>query len=170
MTASPNRSEPLRLPPQGNGWRGALRALIGFVALGGLLVACLVHTTPTLLTDWQVHARARAVPNAQVSAGTCKTTVIVHVCDVTVSLRTPTATVTRQVNYLFTGLHVGDYSIAVMADPERPDLVTTDLGLDQLWNRTITVLAIVLGLAGIIVAAGFAMIRNSRAASAAAAA
>jgi hypothetical protein len=161
MTASPNRSEPLRLPPQGNGWRGALRALIGFVALGGLLVACLVHATPTLLTDWQVHDRARAVPNAQVSAGTCKTTVIVHVCD---------ATVTREVNYLFTGLHVGDYSIAVMADPERPDLVTTDLGLDQLWNRTITVLAIVLGLAGIIAAAGFAMIRNRRAASVAAAA
>ncbi|KQP07969.1 hypothetical protein ASF28_12815 [Methylobacterium sp. Leaf99] len=48
-------------------------------------------------------------------------------------------------------------------DPARPGLVTTDLALDRLWNRTVTLLVIAGALAAIIVAALAAMVRNRRA-------
>ena len=91
--------------------------------------------------------------------------IVLHICDVTLNLRTPTGTVVRRVNTVFTGFHVGEYNIRVMADPARPDLVTTDLALDRLWNRTITLLVIAGALSSIIVAGIAAMIRNRRAAS-----
>lgn len=140
-------------------------SLFGVVALAALLVAAAIYTAPAVLSDWQVREAAHLVPDARVSEGKCSSKIIVHICDVTLGLRTASGTVTRRVNYVFTGVHVGDYGIRVMADPARPELVTTDLGLDQLWNRTITLLVIAGGLATCLVAALVALIRNRRAAS-----
>jgi hypothetical protein len=72
------------------------------------------------------------------------------------------------VNYVFAGLHVGDFGAGPMADPARPDLITTDLGLDRLWNRTITLAVIMAALAAAIVGALLSLVRNRRAASGAA--
>ncbi|KQT61023.1 hypothetical protein ASG52_17455 [Methylobacterium sp. Leaf456] len=47
---------------------------------------------------------------------------------------------------------------------DRPDLVTTDLGLDRLWNRTITLLVLMGALAVCIYGALHSVIRNRRAA------
>lgn len=162
MIAPPNRSEPLRLPPPAQGWGNTLWTLFGIVALGALLVACAVYTAPAVLSDWQVREAARPAHAARVSEGKCSTRIILHICDATLTLGIPTGEVTRRVNYLFTGVHAGDYSIRVMADPARPDLVTTDLGLDRLWNRTLTLLVIACALAASIVLAIGAMIRNRR--------
>ena len=82
-------------------------------------------------------------------------------------MRDPQGTVTRRVNYVFSGLEAGDYRVGVMADPARPDLVTTDLGLDRLWNRTITLLAIAGLTAATIVGALLSMVRARRGAAAA---
>ncbi len=168
MTASPDRAESLRLPPPGQGWKNTFWIVVGVVALVAILVACAVYTAPALVTDWQVRETARPVPDARVSDGKCSAKIVIHICDATLNLRTPTAVVTRRVNYVFTGVHVGDYSIRVMADPARPELVTTDLGLDRLWNRTITLLVIMLAVSGCILAVAVALIRNRRAASGAA--
>jgi hypothetical protein len=36
---------------------------------------------------------------------------------------------------MFVEPHMGSWSAVAMMDPARPALVTTDLGLDRLWNR-----------------------------------
>ncbi len=94
------------------------------------------------------------------SDGDCTSKLVIHICDATLTLRTPQGTVSRHVNYLFTGMHTGDYSVEVMADPARPDLVTTDLGLDRLWNRTITLLVIASILTALVIGPVIALVRN----------
>lgn len=50
---------------------------------------------------------------------------------------------TRAAAYFFIDAHTGDYHIAVVADPARPELLLpTDLGLDKLTNRMITLVVI----------------------------
>ena len=165
MTAPAKSPASLRLPPPSQGWGNILWTLFGLVALAGLLAACLVYTAPPLLSDWQVRETAHPVADARVTDGKCSAKIVLHICDATLNLRTSTGAVARRVNYVFSGFHVGDYSIRVMADPARPDLVTTDLGLDRLWNRTLTFLAITGAIAAIIVLAIAGMVRNRRAAS-----
>jgi len=168
MTASPDRAEPLRLPPQGQGWMATFWVLFGVVALAALLGACALYTAPALVSDWQVRAAAEPVAEARISDGKCSSKIAIHICDLTLSLRRPTGTVTRRVNYVFAGLHVGDFGAGPMADPVRPDLITTDLGLDRLWNRTITLAVIMAALAAAIFGALLSLVRNRRGASGAA--
>lgn len=165
MTTSVNRAEPLRLPPPRQGWGNTLWTLFGLAALAALLVACAVYTAPPVISDWQIRDTARPAAGARVSDGKCTAKIVLHLCDVTLTLPIPTGSVVRRVNTVFTGMHVGDYAIRVMADPARPDLVNTDLALDRLWNRTLTLLVIAGALAAIIVAALVAMVRNRRAGS-----
>lgn len=169
MSASPNSAsaepaEPLRLPPQRIGWTATFFVLFGVALLGGILAACALYTAPALVSDWQVREAARPAPQARMSEGQCSTKLVVHICDMTLSLRTPNGSVTRRVNYVFTGFHVGDFGVGVMADPARPDLVTTDLGLDRLWNRTITLALLAAALAACIVGAVLSLVRNRGAA------
>lgn len=168
MTGSPETApsphpESLRLPPRRQGWANLVWVLVGLVGLGAILVACAIYTAPVVISDWQVHATAKAAPEARVSEGKCTAKIVIHICDATLTLRTPKATVTRRVNYVFTGFHVGDYRVGVMADPARPDFVTTDLGLDRLWNRTITLLATMGAIVAILIGAPVSMLRNRRA-------
>ncbi|MGE7417051.1 hypothetical protein [Methylobacterium tarhaniae] len=161
-TASSYRPDALRLSRRGHGWINTFWVLFGVAVLGAILVACAVYTAPAVISDWQVRAAAKAVPNARVSEGKCSAKLVIHICDATLALRTPTGTVTRRVNYVFTGLHAGDYRVGVMADPARPDLVTADLGLDRLWNRTITLLVGMSAIAACIVGALLSLLRNRR--------
>ncbi|WP_279357644.1 hypothetical protein [Methylobacterium indicum] len=167
MTRSPDPApspDTLRLPPRGRGRLNTLWVLLGVVALGGILVACAVYTAPAVVSDWQVRAAAKPVEQARISDGKCSAKLFIHICDATLALRTPDGTVTRRVNYVFSGIEAGDYRVGVMADPARPDLVTTDLGLDRLWNRTITLLAIAGLTAAAIVGALLSLVRTPRAA------
>lgn len=165
MTSSLDRSEPLRLPPADRGWTHKLWLVLGFLMFGAVLVAVAVYTAPALVSDWQVRDAARPVPDARVTDGKCSSKIVVHICDATLNVGTPSGTVSRRINYVFTGIHVGDYSIRVMADPARPALATTDLGLDRLWNRTITLVTIVSVLLAFTVLPLVTMIRNRRMAS-----
>lgn len=162
MTSSLDRSEPLRLPPADRGWKHTLWVVVGFLMFGAVLVAAAVYTAPALVSDWRIRDAARPVPDARVTDGKCSSKIVFHICDATLNVGTPAGTVSRRINYVFTGIHVGDYSIRVMADPARPQLATTDLGLDRLWNRTITLAAIVSVLLAFTVLPLVAMIRDRR--------
>lgn len=166
MTSSLGRSEPLRLPPADRGWKHTLWVVVGVLMFGTMLAAAGIYTAPALVSDWQVRDAARPVPDARVTDGKCSAKIVFHVCDVTLDVRTPSGTVSRRINYVFTGVHVGDYSVRVLADPARPDLATTDMALDRLWNRTITLAAIVALLLALTVLPLVAMVRNRRTASA----
>ncbi|KAA0124745.1 hypothetical protein CIW48_05725 [Methylobacterium sp. P1-11] len=162
--AAPEAAETLRLPPDRTSWTVILGVLFGFVLFGGLLAASVIYTAPVLISDWEVRDAARPVQNARASEGACSTKLVFHVCNATLTLPTPEGGVTRRVNYVFTGLHAGDYTVGIMADPARPDLVTTDLGLERLWNRTLTLVVFAGALLGCLGGALVSIIRNGRAA------
>lgn len=128
----------LRLPPADRGWRQTMWVILGALMFAGFLVAALVYTTPVLVSDWRVREAARPLDGAEVVKGRCSTKLVLTICDATLRAQGPGGPVTREVNYAFTGLHMGDYSVRALTDPAHPELVTTDLGLDRLWNRTIT--------------------------------
>lgn len=164
MQTEPGQDRPLtRLPPRGGGLRQRIWATLGVLMFAGLLVAMMVFTLPPLLSDWQVRGTAQPAEGARIVKGSCTTKLILAICDVTLMNRTPSGTVTRSVNYAFTDVHFGDYSAAAMADPARPELVTTDLALDRLWNRTLTFLVGAVLMAGFVVLPVVAFFRNRRA-------
>ena len=163
--AMPDQWEPnqrLTLPPRTRGWGHQVKLLLGLVLFAAMLVGLLVYTAPDLVADWQIHADARPVADGQVVKGSCSENLVFNICDATLSVPTPTGRVTRSVNYVFTGLHLGDYTVAVVADPGRPDLPTTDMALDRLWNRTITLVIGVLLLLAMIVLPLYARVKRAR--------
>lgn len=162
-TPLPRLAEPLHLPQPKQHWLASFWILFGVVTLGAMLAACVVYTAPVVVSDWQIRDTAQPTAAARMTDGECSTKIVIHICDVTLTLRTSQGTVTRRVNYVFSGLYVGDYSAGVMADPARLDLITTDLGLDRLWNRTITLLVIAGALAASIIGALMSVVRSHRA-------
>jgi len=155
-----------RLPPRGGGLRQRIWATLGVLMFAGFFVAMMVFTLPPLLSDWQVRNAAQPAERASIVKGSCTTKLILAICDVTLTNRTPSGTITRSVNYAFTDVHFGDYSAAAMADPVRPELVTTDLALDKLWNRTLTFLFGAVLMLGFVVLPVWAFIRKRWAARA----
>lgn len=162
MPSSDDRSVTFRLPPADERWKHTLWAAVGFLMFGAMLVAAAIHTAPALVSDWRVRDAARPAPDARVTDGKCSSKIVFNICDATLNLRTPSGPVSRRVNYVFTGVHVGDYSIRVMADPARPELATTDMALDKLWNRTITLIAAVAVLLILSILPFVEMIRHRR--------
>jgi hypothetical protein len=162
VTASTDGSHRTASRSDGGGWKQILWSVAGFILLGGVMVAAAVYTLPDLVSDWQIRHTARPVADARLSDGKCTGKLVFHICNVTVGLQTAKGHFEHRVNYIFTDVHVGDYSISAMADPARPELATTDLGLAQLWNRTVT-LAVGAGIiVAIIGAAVSGMLRNRR--------
>lgn len=139
----------LTLPPRNSGWKHNLKLGLGILMFLGVLVAMGIYTAPDLVTDWQVRDAARPVPAGRITKGSCSSNVVVNICDATLVVPTAAGPVSRSVNYIFTGVHIGDYTAEVMADPGHPELATTDLALDKLWNRTLTFLVAVVVLLGL---------------------
>ena len=163
MPKDPAMEQPLTtLPPRSGGLRQGIWATLGVLMFAGFLVAMMVYTLPPLLSDWQVRNAAQPAQGARIVKGSCTTKLVLAICDVTLTNRTAAGTVTRQVNYAFTDVHFGDYSAEAVADPARPDLVTTDLALDKLWNRTLTFLFGTVLLLGFVVLPVLAFVRNRR--------
>lgn len=164
MPSEPTLNRPLSLPPRSGGLSQRIWATLGFLLFAGLLVAMVVFTGPALVSDWQVRGSAQPAEQGRITEGSCSTKLVLAICNVTLANRTAAGTVTRAVNYVFTDLHFGDYSAEVLADPARPDLITTDLALEKLWNRTLTFLVGAGALLAFLVLPILAVIRNRRAA------
>ena len=58
-----------------------------------------------------------------------------HICDTTL---TAPGGISREMHYVFASFHLGDFSASVVADPAHPEWLTTDLGLDNFWDRVVT--------------------------------
>lgn len=140
MQPDAEANRPLTLPPQQGGWRQTLLGLLGTVMFGAILVALSLYTLPNLISDWRIRDTAQPVANSRITDGSCTTKIVLSVCDATLAVQTKSRTVTHSVNYIFMDVHSGDYSVVVLADPEHPELATTDMALEKLWNRTITLL------------------------------
>ncbi len=152
----------LKLPPRAQGWSHTVRLLLGVLMFGGILVALAVYTAPDLVTDWQVRDAARPSPRGRVVEGSCRSNLMLDICDATLEAPTPAGPVTRSVNIIFVGMHRGDYTVTVMADPARPELATTDMALEKLWNRTLTLLAAAMLLLVMTILPIVAILRRAR--------
>ncbi|SDV51137.1 hypothetical protein [Chitinasiproducens palmae] len=162
MTQPYDHRAELRLPPPDRDWKQTLWVILAILMFGGMLLAAAIHTAPAVLSDWRIRETARPIDEGDVSEGKCHAKLVFHICDATLVVPTPAGAVARRVNYVFTGVHVGDYTVRVMADPAHPDLATTDLALAKLWNRTLTLVACVAVLLALIVMPALALIRNRR--------
>lgn len=115
---------------------------------------------PPLLTDLEL--RGGAVPVQGRVQGRCSTKYgLLQTCDMTVTAgRGKDGQELRQsLEYVFVDPHIGSYTVQVMADPSRPGLLTTDMGLNNLTSRALTFAGMVaFGLAMLV--ASFALIRR----------
>jgi hypothetical protein len=134
LEAFPRRAFSLK-PGRGavGGWLGALGGLLLFGAFIALLA---IEIGPAIRDDFAVRAQARPAPAARIAEGRCRSRLFLfQSCDLTITWRDKDGAGTRKVSYMFVEPHMGSWTAAPMMDAARPGLVTTDLGLDRLWNR-----------------------------------
>ena len=156
LAAFPRR--PLTLKP-GRGSIGAwLMALLGLVLFGGFLVLAGVQIVPEIRDDLAIRDSAVPAPQVRVTDGRCRSRMFLFQdCEVTLSWRGKDGQGSRKLSYMFVEPHMGSWSVTPMMDPARPELVSTDLGLQRLTNRMLTaagaVVFAILLIGGLIVAA-----------------
>jgi len=151
--ALPDRPLVVRPPSLGVGGIAVIVAAVVAVAV------CVVAPVGDLVTDVRFAGKAVPVSGATVE-GSCSSGTLFTTCEVTLSApRRGAPPLRRQVDYLFAELGVEHHTFHVLADPARPSLLTTDLALERLWNRIITLvvsavlfalgaMAVLLALAG----------------------
>lgn len=114
-------------------------ALGGLVIAGGILTFGVAVILPDIRTDLTL--RDTALPNGsvRVTAGRCRSRLaLFQDCSMKLSWRDSAGTHTRELNYLFVEPHFGNWTVTTMTDPSQPGIATTDLGLDRLTNRMVT--------------------------------
>jgi hypothetical protein len=135
-----------------------LWAVVGLVLFGGFLALVAVEVGPAIRDDFAVRDGAQPSPAVRVVEGRCRSRLfLLQSCDITLSWRGKDGAATRKLSYMFIEPHMGSWSAQAMMDPAQPELMTTDLGLERLWNRVATalggmVLALLL-IVGVVVAA-----------------
>lgn len=147
--ALPDRSLACRPPGAGLAsvaWRWLL--VLALLVPGAAL---LIPPVGDLVRDFGLAGAAVPVPGAR-AEGRCSTHQAIFTdCDVTLTAPGPHR---RVVHYMFVDFHAGDYRVDVLADPARPDVLTTDLALAKRWNRALT-FALAAALFGLAVLALF---------------
>lgn len=152
LNAFPQR--PMTLKPGRGALGGWLMALFGVLLFGGFLVFMALEIGPQIRDDFAVREQARPAAFARVTEGRCHSRMFLFQdCDITLAWRDKDGSHTRKLTYMFVEPHMGSWTATPMMDPQRPSLVTTDIGLDRLWNRVATAaggvlfgLAIIIGL------------------------
>lgn len=128
--------------------RKPINPVLGLI-LGMLMFGCIVFggaiwTAPPLINDWRIKDIARVDDRMTVADVKCQSLAFLfHSCDLTIRVTIGAQTATRSLNYVFTGPLDRRQAFQVLVDPNRHDIITTDFGLQRLWNRTLT---LVLGM------------------------
>jgi hypothetical protein len=138
------RSIETSVATESRGLKPVLALVLGMAMTACLIVGGAIWTAPPLIIDWHIKDVARIDNRIKVSNVKCQSLVFVfHFCDLAVSVTIGSETATKTINYVFTGPLDRQYAVHALADPDRRDIVTTDFGLQRLWNRTLT---LVLGM------------------------
>ncbi len=123
--------------------RGSIRAILlmiaGMLLFGGFLAMLAAEVLPDLRNDFLVRDSAQPTALVALKEGSCRSRLaLVQDCTLTLSWRDKDGSHIRTLHYLFVEAHLGRWGVRPMADPARLELVTTDLGLERLTNRTLT--------------------------------
>ncbi|MFC0410527.1 hypothetical protein [Roseomonas elaeocarpi] len=146
LSAFPTRPIEVRTPRRSaKPW---LVMLVGIVLFGGFGFYLASAIAPDLLSDYRIQDHAVPI-EGRIEDGRCRSKFgFLQDCEVTVVVTGNKSgnAVTHRMHYLFADPHLGDYDVVVMGDPSRPDLATTDLGLDNLRSRLLTMLGAVVAM------------------------
>lgn len=139
-------ARPLKIKAPISAWRAWLLGFLGFLLFGGVMVVMSIEVLPVLSTDYEVRDRAVALPKTRVESGRCQVRwFLLNDCEATLVIpqdRGPA--MRREVGYIFFEPSAGNRQVMPMGDPSRPELTTTDLGLERFNNRVITYAALML--------------------------
>ncbi|MBR0649455.1 hypothetical protein GXW78_07270 [Roseomonas terrae] len=160
LAAFPRR--PLTLKPGRSATGGWVLAILGLLLFGGFLVLVGAQIAPEIRDDLAIRDTARPAPQVRVNGGRCRSRLFMFQdCEVTLTWRGKDGTGTRTMSYMFVEPHMGSWNVMPMMDPARPDLVSTDLGIERLTNRIVTAIgAVIVALA--LIAGGFVAARKAQ--------
>lgn len=156
-------ARPVSLRPPIAAWRMRLLGITCFLMAAGIFAYVGYGLAPAIIDDVQMRDRARVVQMARIEGGRCSSRLaIIHSCDATIAATTKEGVVRQSLHHLFFDFHTGNWTARVMADPARPGIFATDIGLDRIWHRVGTALFIALiGL--FVLAAPWGQIRRAAA-------
>jgi hypothetical protein len=147
--------------------RVAVRPLL--LGLGALLLfgigtpAMVASEWPAIRDDLAVRDAARPIPGLRMTEGRCRSRLfLLQSCEVTLAWSGKSGNGTRRLAYTFVEPHAGDWSLTAVADPARPELATTDLGLDRLTNRIATMVGLAVVGAAMAIGGGIGALRALR--------
>ena len=132
-------SRPLTAYPPGHSlWSPIM--VIGFWLIALYFVTYgMLQPIPDLMADWSIRQTAQPISGGHIENGKCSTRLFLVGCHGTLILRRAgEPDIRREVSHHFVDFHMGDYKARIMADPANPNHLTTDLFLDKLFNRIIT--------------------------------
>lgn len=133
-------TRPLRIRAPLSAWRAWLLGILGFLLFAGGMAAVSIEVLPALASDYRIRDTAVAMPKTRVEGGRCKVRLfLLNDCEATLVVpqdRGPP--LRREVGYVFFEPSAGNRQVLPMGDPARPELVSTDLGLDRFLNRAVT--------------------------------
>ena len=143
FAAFPRRALTLKV---GRGAAGAwFLAVMSTVLFGGFLALTGAQVLPAIRDDLAIRDAARPAPQVRVSGGQCRSRLaLFQDCEVTLSWRGKDGTGSRKIHYMFVEPHMGSWTVIPMMDPSRPELVSTDLGVERLTNRIATAIGAVI--------------------------
>ncbi len=133
-------ARPLRIRAPISAWRAWLLGILGFLLFAGGMTAISIEVLPILASDYQIRDTAVALPKTRVESGRCQVRFfLLNDCEATLVIpqdRGPA--LRREVGYVFFEPSAGNRQVMPMGDPARPELTSTDLGLERFFNRAIT--------------------------------
>jgi hypothetical protein len=153
LAAFPRRA--LAVKPARGAVGAWLLALAGMLLFGGFVAMVGVQVVPAIATDLAIRDTAVPAPQVRVGEGRCRSRLFLFQdCEVTLGWRGKDGAGTRRLHLMFVEPHMGSWSVTPMMDPARPELVSTDLGLERLTNRIATAVGGVI-LALLLIGGGF---------------
>lgn len=93
---------------------------------------------PGLLRDWRISQNPIIVEDWDILAGECSSRRGLTDCEADVVYNYGGQDYEKHIALAFFDLSSSDYMVELVIDADDPDLATLSLGLDMLWNRTIT--------------------------------
>jgi hypothetical protein len=132
-------TRPLGVKPPGMGYWSDFWTIVGALFVSAGCVLLVGFPIPALVDDYGIRDTAQPLPGGTIEKGSCSTWIVLVSCDATLALKRPgQPTLERTEHYFFADFHVGSYTAGVVADPVHPDLLSTDLALEKMTNRIVT--------------------------------
>lgn len=119
-------------------WPGIVQYLAALI-FAGLAIFFVVSSGPGLLRDWSISRDPIVVEDAAIADGECRTSKGFFVdCSGIISYTVDGRPLSKEISLMFLDIGSGDYVVDVVQSRSHPEEVTLSIGLDYLWNRTIT--------------------------------